>query len=44
MTGNIPEKSTDNEQILMSMVMNTPIFQDVSPTNPAVEHQEQAHV
>ena len=43
-TGNIPEKSTDNEQISMSIPMNTPIFQDMSPTNPVVEHQEQAHI
>ena len=42
-TGNIPEKSTDNKQISMSIQMNTAIFQDMSPMNPVVEHQEQAH-
>ena len=40
-TGNIPEKTTDKEQI--SIAMSTPIFQDMSPTN-LVKNQEQEQV
>ena len=40
LTGNIPEKSTDNKQISMSIPMSTPIFKDMSPTNSGVEYKK----